>query len=53
MNNFIFSSIQDGSFPATVQLGKLFNVDFEPIKRDLNAKGLDPSSIYIFKSFVI
>ena len=36
------------SFPATAQLGELFNVDFEYIKRDLNAKGLDPSSICMF-----
>jgi len=54
MNNFgFFSSIQDGSFPATAQLGELFNIDFEYIKHNLNTKGLDPSSIYMFISFLL
>jgi hypothetical protein len=49
MNNFDFSfTIQDGSFSATAELGKLFNVDFEHVKQDLNAKGLDSSGICMF-----
>lgn len=50
---FFFVSIQDGSFPVTSQLGQLFNVDFDLIKHDLNAKGLDPSSISIVIIFFI
>jgi hypothetical protein len=41
-NNLFF--FKDGSFPATEQFGKLFNVDYEEIKRDLKEKGLASSS---------
>jgi len=40
----IFFFLKDGSFPATEQFGKLFNVDYEEIKRDLKEKGLASSS---------
>jgi hypothetical protein len=35
--------LKDGSFPATEQFGKLFNVDYEEIKRNLKEKGLESS----------
>lgn len=40
---------QDGSFPATNQLGEFFHVDFDRIKSDLHAKGLQTTS----KSFLL
>jgi hypothetical protein len=36
--------LKDGSVPATEKFGKLFNVDFEEIKRELKDKGLASSS---------
>ncbi|CAF4311843.1 unnamed protein product, partial [Adineta steineri] len=43
INGIFQQQNNDGSFSATAHLGQLFNVDFEHIKRDLLAKGLDPS----------
>ncbi|CAF0946817.1 unnamed protein product [Adineta steineri] len=43
INGIFQQQNNDGSFTATAHLGQLFNVDFEHIKRDLLAKGLEPS----------
>ncbi|CAF3702988.1 unnamed protein product [Rotaria socialis] len=43
VNELFHQQDQDGSFPATESLGKVFNVDFERIKQQLNEKGLQAS----------
>ncbi|CAF1043147.1 unnamed protein product [Adineta ricciae] len=44
VNEIFHHQNNDGSFSATENFGKLFNVDFEQIKKDLNDKGLNSSA---------
>ncbi|CAF2716859.1 unnamed protein product [Rotaria sp. Silwood2] len=43
VNELFHQQNNDGSFPATESLGKLFNVNFELIKNQLKEKGLESS----------
>jgi len=44
VNEIFHQQNNDGSFPATAEFGKLFNVDYEQVRRELSARGLDPSA---------